>query len=105
MKVSTFSVITLFSLRSALSDVDAAMLAFSCCYLHNVSVLFVLLPIYLCPNISSAILDAIYSNLSFLPMWQSLCFYWKEVQGGASYVQINVLFFLLVAAYIVVASL
>ena len=102
MKGFTLSVITLFSLRSALSDIDAAMLAFSCYCLHNVSVLFVLLPIYLCPNISSAIRDTYTVTWISFPYGSPWCFYWKEAGGGASCMQVSVLFLLLIAAYIVV---
>ena len=75
MTWSTLSVILLF-LKSTLSDSNIAVLAFLCYCLHSVSVPFLLLPTYLCPNISSASLGIVYSYLSFLP--SHLCIFAKK---------------------------
>ena len=47
-------------------------------------------------------LVTIYGYLCFLPMWQLMCFHWKQAQGGIAYIQVNILFLPLVSGYIFV---
>ena len=44
-------------------------------------------------------LVTIYGYLCFLPMWQLMCFHWKQAQGGIAYVQVNILFLPLFPGY------